>query len=556
MLAWQVVGSTSNSLLIGNPSDGDVGVLSYDPATNHFLLNGVDTGVAVTGSNGSPTVRANAGPATGTTFVLDVSTAFPITGGFFPEHDAPGIRVEYDGGANPNHLHIVGGRVRVTPDARQAGTLRVANSNVNIVEYQNLKGGLHLADAAISIDARQDNGHQRWVLAEAGRVWIREYFPNQGTCVDPPECTQWIAPAVENLTEILDLTFAEGNLTSIYTGDGNDRITINLAGMLESSIGVKAGDGDDALLVIGSDESERIALIPGPTMCGGFNGGGHWYDPAFPYEPGACTTTNLFWWVAPGNATIEYLEVETRTVRGLGGDDRITGGPDADYLDGGSGDDLIYGAGGDLLTISDGGSCTFPGIGRCFPTFGSSLNEESADVIDGGAGDDILLGTAGDNILRGGAGNDILSGGDGDDSLNGGVGRNLFFAGRGADHVVSIGSDLVATGEFFFDFNTHVLQSILAEWTSPRPRAERVENIKTGSGGGLNPEWALNDSTHNSDGQRDRVQSRRAVDFLLATSEDEATWPSRRSRPRVALTIERVRRRMPDHIFTTHSGQP
>lgn len=578
LLAWKVIDATSDTLLIGNPDDGDVGVLSYDPATNHYLLNGVDTGVAVTGDNGSPAVRATAGAAANATFVIDVSTPFPITGVHIPEYEAPGIHVEYDGGANVNHLRVVGGSVRVTPDSRYAGTLRVATGSANTVEYQNVRGSLHFVDATISVDARQDNGHQRWVLAEAGRVWIREFFPVEAACIDPPDCTQWIAPAVENTTEILDLTYAGGSLNSIYTGNGDDRVTIRLDGMSESSIGVKTGDGDDALIVIGSDQAERIELAPGPVGCVGFNGGGHWYNPAFPYEAGGCAISMVYLGEELDSTRIKYLEVERRTVKGFGGDDRIVGGPDNDYLDGGSGDDLINGrggddsiyggygddtlvgeagndllGGGDIIIVAGPGGCGVTPPGRCgFQAFGSSFDEESADLLNGGAGDDILLGTEGNNVLVGGPGNDILSGRDGDDSLNGGTGKNVIFAGRGADNVLSTGIDLVATGEFYFDFTLHVLSSILAEWTSPKLLSVRIENIKSGHGSGLSEEWALNATTHKADGSRDHVLSRRSVDFLLATSEDEVISPQGQRRPRIGLTPDRTRRRASRFIVSSN----
>jgi hypothetical protein len=569
LLAWKVFAADAETLTIGDPDDGDIGVLSYDPETNHFLLNGVDTGVAVTSSNGSPAVRANAGAASGTTFVLDVSVPFPITGGFFPEHDAPGIHVEYDGGANPNHLHVVSASVRVIPDSRQAGMLLVANSNVNIVEYQNLKGSLHLVNVGISIDARQDNGHQRWVLVESGHVSIREYFPVEATCIDPPECTQWIAPDVENLTEILDLTFAEGNLTGIYTGNGNDRITINLAGMVESSIGVKAGDGDDALLVSGSDESEGIALFPGPAGCGGFHGGGHWYDPAFPYEAWGCAAANLSWLITPGSTRIEYLEVESRTVRGLGGDDNIMGGPDGDYLDGGSGDDLLFGDdGNDVLYGGDGDDLLAGGSGnmwtptgwfcrpfagtaqRCEPEpffwrrenwngFTFEVSEDGDDQLVGGDGDDWLFGTAGKNSLNGGRGNDVLVGGDGDDRVDGGDGRNLLIAGRGRDFVTSLGNDIVVTGSTTMDASLVALRAIMAEWTSDRPLAVRVRNLTDGSGSAvrLNGDHFLSSATVSADGDIDRISARRRIDWLLASDEDLISIPEPRRRRPVGIRV-------------------
>jgi trimeric autotransporter adhesin len=74
-------------------------------------------------------------------------------------------------------------------------------------------------------------------------------------------------------------------------------------------------------------------------------------------------------------------------VRGLGGNDVITGGDLWDWLKGDAGDDMLLGGGGE-------------------------------DRLEGGAGDDELNGGDGNDRLEGGAGADILAGGTGDDAYH------------------------------------------------------------------------------------------------------------------------------------------
>jgi hypothetical protein len=100
-------------------------------------------------------------------------------------------------------------------------------------------------------------------------------------------------------------------------------------------------------------------------------------------------------------------------MRGLGGDDTITGGREDDLLDGGNGDDSIDGGLGDDALYGGRGD----------------------DLLTGGRGADSLFGDAGEDTLRGGEGNDLLTGGAGDDTLRGGAGQDIAaFRGRLADY--------------------------------------------------------------------------------------------------------------------------
>lgn len=97
----------------------------------------------------------------------------------------------------------------------------------------------------------------------------------------------------------------------------------------------------------------------------------------------------------------------TVTMNGNGGDDNLGGGESfdgpcagapvqTDTLNGGAGDDKLYGGPGD--DVIHGG--------------------DGADLIDGGPGNDQIFGDGGDDLeLYGGPGNDVIHGGDGNDRL-------------------------------------------------------------------------------------------------------------------------------------------
>jgi Ca2+-binding RTX toxin-like protein len=92
-------------------------------------------------------------------------------------------------------------------------------------------------------------------------------------------------------------------------------------------------------------------------------------------------------------------------VFGRGGDDKLTGGTDADILDGGTGNDTLFGGDGD--DVLHGGAKG---------SHGTPLGGD--DILNGGRGADILDGGDGFDRLDGGAGADILSGGDGEDTAS------------------------------------------------------------------------------------------------------------------------------------------
>ena len=115
----------------------------------------------------------------------------------------------------------------------------------------------------------------------------------------------------------------------------------------------------------------------------------------------------------------------------FGGDDSITGGDKADYLDGTTGHDIILGLGGaDTIVGGEGNE----------HLYGASPNGgiDGADLINAGAGSD---------YVQGNAGNDTLNGGDGSDRINGGKDDDLITGGSGNDSINgNIGNDTIDGG--------------------------------------------------------------------------------------------------------------
>ncbi len=147
------------------------------------------------------------------------------------------------------------------------------------------------------------------------------------------------------------------------------------------------------------------------------------------------------------------------------------------------------------------------------------------DDISGGWGDDLLLGGDGNDRLYGGSGNDVLVGGGGMDLLLGGLGRDLLIGGIGADTLFgSAGDDILIDGATLYDESDAALLALLTEWTSSRSYAERVANLRAGSGPVLDGTgWMLEtDETVFNDNDEDELNGAADQDwFFFAAEEDD-----------------------------------
>lgn len=145
------------------------------------------------------------------------------------------------------------------------------------------------------------------------------------------------------------------------------------------------------------------------------------------------------------------IDLETVTIAGLDGNDRLEVGMDVGFnmiLDGGDGNDtLIGGAGQDILKGQSGDDLLI-GNGNNDNLHGDTGNDtleagDGADRLYGDNGDDQLNGGSGIDIQFGGAGRDLMMAGDGlqGDQIYGGDDNDTIFGGDGIDVASGQGGD-------------------------------------------------------------------------------------------------------------------
>jgi Ca2+-binding RTX toxin-like protein len=157
-------------------------------------------------------------------------------------------------------------------------------------------------------------------------------------------------------------------------------------------------------------------------------------------------------------------------IRGMGGDDDMTGGEgndlmfgnagrdilrgegDDDTLDGGTMNDQIFGGdGSDTVNItgSNTGNDRVRGGDGNDEIFYSGGSREFRQRIDGEGGTDVVHGGKGNDRLWGGDGNDTVFGFGGDDRIIGGLGADLLDGKQGDDtYVIAAADSPSIDGEF------------------------------------------------------------------------------------------------------------
>ena len=147
---------------------------------------------------------------------------------------------------------------------------------------------------------------------------------------------------------------------------------------------------------------------------------------------------------------LTHSAVESFTVNGYGGNDKLTGTAAGETLVGGAGDDIIEGGAGadDLdggfgidttvyagspqgVTVNLGGASTGPqsasgghADGEFIAGFENVTGSEFADSLSGSSAANVLLGLLGNDRLSGFAANDTLRGMGGTDGFEGGAGTD------------------------------------------------------------------------------------------------------------------------------------
>ncbi len=244
------------------------------------------------------------------------------------------------------------------------------------------------------------------------------------------------------------------DITSINIRGGSGANTIDLSGVAAAdftgltSVSVTGGDGDDNIVGTADFNDSIIAGDGNDTVTVGigatFVDGGDGHD----------TIT-----AADGDDTIEGGDGHDMISAGAGNDsvragdghDTVSGEDGDDIIDAGDGDDLINGNAG-LDVINGGfGNDMLMGDADDDTVFGGAGD----DVIGGGDGNDSLVGNsqndtisgeAGDDSISAGSGADVVTGGDGDDFINGQAGNDTLDGENGNDRALGGGGDDVASG--------------------------------------------------------------------------------------------------------------
>ena len=149
------------------------------------------------------------------------------------------------------------------------------------------------------------------------------------------------------------------------------------------------------------------------------------------------------------------LDGSNADVRGMDGNDTLTGGIGRNSLYGDAGDDVLNGGGDRDRLVGGTGDDTLDGgtgIDRLYGDAGE-------DILRGGLDNDFLRGGADGDILNGGGGFDRLYGDAGDDLLIGSLDRDILFGGTGSDvfrYTQAADSGIGGTRDTIMDFEVTI----------------------------------------------------------------------------------------------------
>jgi Ca2+-binding RTX toxin-like protein len=269
----------------------------------------------------------------------------------------------------------------------------------------------------------------------------------------------------------------------VYSGDGNDSITINsdaFPSTIKGDVLVDSGNGNDRFaLTLNKNEYPMILDGGGGTdvlsiSCSEIAPIIADINIAPEVLPAllskifnntlintSITVKNIEfierWQTGAGNDVITDSGSLGHVIDTQGGDDKVSGGTGTDSIFGSFGNDSISGgAGNDTLYGNDDNDFAYGGTGDDSMFGGNGIDNfegnEGDDTIFGDEGDDGLAGQEGDDSLVGGNGNDRLYGWLGNDMLIGDADDDTLYGGSGDDQLTGgIGAD---TFDFGSDFVT------------------------------------------------------------------------------------------------------
>jgi serralysin len=203
-----------------------------------------------------------------------------------------------------------------------------------------------------------------------------------------------------------------------------------------------------------------------------------------PYAGGGSTATTAASAAAPALSTAGMLDGTAgadvlngaddrwNTIRGLEGDDRITGGAQGDEIFGNAGADTLVGR-------ANPGDWIYGGQGddRIDTTASGGHNH-----VNGNLGNDTVIGGAAGDTLRGGQADDVIVGGSGADWIAGDRGHNTLSGGGGADVFYAFPGSGVSV---VTDFNAAAGDRIqMAAGSGYHPHQEGADLVVDVAGGG------------------------------------------------------------------------
>ncbi|WP_310452484.1 VCBS domain-containing protein [Sulfuritalea sp.] len=126
------------------------------------------------------------------------------------------------------------------------------------------------------------------------------------------------------------------------------------------------------------------------------------------------------------NDLIKGLGGKDNIVTPYGGNDRIEGGDDDDWMVGFAGNDLVIGGSGrDAITEGAGNDRLYAdeliAARAALAAQNATASGLQGEALSAGAGDDLAIGGIGNDLLLGGTGSDLLIGGAGNDDIDGDV---------------------------------------------------------------------------------------------------------------------------------------
>lgn len=177
---------------------------------------------------------------------------------------------------------------------------------------------------------------------------------------------------------------------------------------------------------------------------------------ALPRRPITSSTDDPFAFVGTNGVDVFTAPTDNNyTIRGLGGDDRLTGAGGNDVIDGGTGNDLMRGGtGDDTYRVDSPSDAVFEVAGQGFDIIYTTANhtlragsevEVLASAAPFGSGGLTLIGNEYNNRIRGDEGANIINGGAGADLLYGFGGNDSYYVDQIGDFVVERAGDGVDT---------------------------------------------------------------------------------------------------------------